>query len=318
MIHSTEPLLPLFFISGVFILGLPLFALHVRRHGLPKDDRIANRRVGPFLGRWLMYYLMWMIGPIERLLIRLEVSPNALTFSSLLLSAAAATALALGRFGLGGWLYLFTGIFDIFDGRVARATGRVTKGGAFYDSIVDRWAEALIFCGLGWYYRSSWVLFLVMIALTASFMVSYARARGEGLGATGGDVGAMQRPERILYLGVGVAMSPVVGAFVFAESDPPLHLLAVVALALVAATSLATALKRSYVIFKQLADAPLDEAATVARAEAPSIAKEGATQSSASLTPAAVAVTPTNGGHDVDDNRRESSSDLGKSEFLVL
>ena len=64
MIQTTEPLLPLFIISGFFILCLPLFALHVRKHGLPKDDRIEKRTVGPFLGRWLMYYLLWIIGPV--------------------------------------------------------------------------------------------------------------------------------------------------------------------------------------------------------------------------------------------------------------
>ena len=267
-----EPLLPLFALTALFVGGLPLFALHVRRHGLTRDERIENRKTGPFLGRYLMYYLMWLIGPVERLLIRLGVSPNMLTLSSLLLSAGAAVALGLGRFGLGGWLFLFTGIFDIFDGRVARATERVTKGGAFYDSIVDRWAEALIFCGLGWYYRDSWVLMLVMLALVASFMVSYARARGEGLGAATADVGAMQRPERILYLGTGVAMSPMVAAL---DGGPhPLHLLAVLALGLVAASSLATAVKRSLVIFRQLRDQPLESASPPAPVAAPAPRKQ--------------------------------------------
>jgi phosphatidylglycerophosphate synthase len=243
-VHSSEPLLPLVALSALFILALPLFALQVRRHGAPRDERIEHRKVGPLLGRWLMYYLLWLIGPVERGLVRLGVSPNVLTLSSLMLSGAAGVAVAVGQFGLGGWLYLFTGILDILDGRVARASGRVTRGGAFYDSIVDRWAEALIFCGLAWYYRESWVLFLVMTALVASFMVSYARARGEGLGSTAGDGGAMQRPERVLYLGAGVALSPMLG--------DPLHVLAVVALGVVAGISLVTALYRSLLIYRDI------------------------------------------------------------------
>jgi phosphatidylglycerophosphate synthase len=254
-LRATEPLLPLVVLTAIFLGGLPLFALHVRRHGLDRDERIEQRKTGPFLGRFLMYYLLWLIAPAERLLVRRGVSPNVLTFSSLLLSAGAAVLVGLGRFGMGGWLYLFTGIFDIFDGRVARATQRVTRAGAFYDSVVDRWAEALIFCGLAYYYRDSWVLLLVLAALIGSFMVSYARARGEALGAAGADVGAMQRPERILYLGVGVAMSPVVVAFQPAGATRPLHVLAVIALGLVAATSLGTALRRSMVIFRQLGHA---------------------------------------------------------------
>jgi phosphatidylglycerophosphate synthase len=269
MTASTEPLLPVVALTALFVGGLPLFALHVRKHGLPFDERIENRKTGPFLGRWLMYYLLWLIAPVEKLLIRTGVSPNVLTFSSLLMSAGAAVALAFGKFGLGGWLYLFTGILDIFDGRVARATGRVTKGGAFYDSVVDRWAEALIFGGLGWYYRETWVLVLVLLALVASFMVSYARARGEGLGAATADVGAMQRPERILYLGAGVALSPILAAL---EGEAhPLHLLAVIALGLVAATSLWTALRRTLVIFQQLRDQPLDPPADPPAASAAEI-----------------------------------------------
>jgi phosphatidylglycerophosphate synthase len=272
-------------LSALFILGVPLFALHVRRHGLTRDERIEHRKVGPLLGRWLMYYLLWLISPIEKALVRLAVPPNLLTLSSLVLSAAAAAAVALGWFGLGGWLYLFTGIFDILDGRVARASGRVTRGGAFYDSIVDRWAEALIFCGLAWYYRESWVLFLVLGALVSSFMVSYSRARGEALGATAGDGGAMQRPERILYLGAGIALSPVVAAL-DGMSGHPLHILTVIALGIVAAISLATALRRSLLIFQQLRQRPLDETPHPPNAESPQSAKadsDDASQPSPSL-----------------------------------
>src|SRR5262249_34830860 len=110
----------------------------------------------------------------------------------------------------------------------------------------DRWAEALIFCGLAWYYKNSWVLLLVVGALGASFLVSYARARGEALGARAADVGAMQRPERILYLRVGLALAPIAAAvFHF-------HPLPVIALALVAATSLWTSVRRTLMIYRQL------------------------------------------------------------------
>jgi phosphatidylglycerophosphate synthase len=256
MTSRSADLLPLVGLSALFILALPLFALHVRRHGLPRDPRIEQRQVGPLLGRWLMYYLLWLIAPVERLLVRLAVPPNLLTLASLSLSAGAAAALALGWFGLGGWLYLFTGILDILDGRVARAAGRASRGGAFLDSVADRWAEALIFCGLGWYYRASWVLVLVLAALATSFMVSYARARGAALGAHTGDAGPMQRPERILYLGLGAALSPLASALF---GGTPLQPLAVIALGLVAVISLYTALGRTLMIFRQLRRQPLDE-----------------------------------------------------------
>jgi phosphatidylglycerophosphate synthase len=255
-------LVPLLFLSALFLLGLPLFALHVHIHGLRRDERIEKRHVGPFLGRWLMYYLLWVIAPVERLLVRLRISPNLLTIASLLTAVAAAAALAFGRFGLGGWLYLFTGILDILDGRVARATGRASRGGAFIDSVVDRGAEAILFSGLAWYYRASWVLLLVLLALTASFLVSYARARGEALGAAGGDTGAMQRPERILYLGAGLALAPLMAAL-DGEGHPPRFMLAVVALIVVAASSLYTALRRTWLIYRALAKQPREERRSV-------------------------------------------------------
>ena len=61
----AEPLLPLVVLSAFFIVFLPLFALHVRRHGLPRDATIEGRKVGPLLGRYLMYYLLWLIAPVE-------------------------------------------------------------------------------------------------------------------------------------------------------------------------------------------------------------------------------------------------------------
>ena len=90
---------------------------------------------------------------------------------------------AVGNFGAGGWLYLLTGILDILDGRIARATGKVSASGAYFDSVMDRYAEIIVFAGFAYFYRDSWVLFLVLAASLGSIMVSYTRARGESLGA---------------------------------------------------------------------------------------------------------------------------------------
>lgn len=236
----------------VLLVGaLGAFLIGVARSGFRRDERIEGRKTGPFLGRTLMYFVLWLIAPVERLFARWRISPHLLTATSLALSAAAALAVFRGHFALGGWLYLLTGLFDILDGRVARATGRAGAGGAYLDSVSDRFAEALFFCGLGWYYRSSPVLLLVFAALVGSFLVSYARARGESLGVADSDGGAMQRPERILYLGFGVALSPA-SALLLSPGPHPLHGLAVAALGLVALSSLITALRRSVRIFRAL------------------------------------------------------------------
>src|SRR5262249_896519 len=92
----------------------------------------------------------------------------------------------------------------------------------------------------------------VLLGLVGSFMVSYARARGEGLDAGGADVGAMQRPERILYMGVGMGLAPVIATFEEPGSVHRFHLLAVVALVLVSVTTAATSVRRALSIYREL------------------------------------------------------------------
>ena len=113
----------------------------------------------------------------------------------------------LGQFSLGGWLYLCSGACDFLDGRLARITGKSSASGAALDSILDRYSEAAMLIGLAWYYRESWVLLPVLAFLAGSFLVPYVRARGEGLGLHL-KVGLMQRPERVVVLGVAVVFSP--------------------------------------------------------------------------------------------------------------
>jgi phosphatidylglycerophosphate synthase len=207
MLASLAPALAL---TAYFVLGLGVFALRARRV-FPADEEVARRPASRLLGRYLRHYLMWMLGPWERALVALGVAPNTLTLASLVTALGAAVALGAGRFALGGWLYLGTGILDILDGRVARASGRVTAGGAFFDSVIDRYAELVVFAGLALFYRGSWVLALVLAAAIGSVMVSYARARGEALGVDV-TVGTMQRPERLFYLGLVMAMAPLAEA----------------------------------------------------------------------------------------------------------
>jgi putative flippase GtrA len=101
-----------------------------------------------------------------------------------------------------------------------------------------------VFVGLSWYYRDSWVLLAAQIAMVGSSLVPYIRARGEAAGVAIKDVGFMPRAERIVYLGVAVAMSPVVEVVVAPNDTHPLHRLAVVGLVLLAVSTQVTALQR--------------------------------------------------------------------------
>jgi CDP-diacylglycerol--glycerol-3-phosphate 3-phosphatidyltransferase len=148
------------------------------------------------------------VGP-ARALGRLGLTPNALTIVGSLLTASVGLLAAQGWWvaaGLCVWLFSLT---DTLDGALARATGRVTPFGAFLDSVCDRYAEAAVFLGVVWWYQSQVDATGVLLGYLAAFgslMVSYARARAEGLDLHG-EVGWFQRPERIVVLGAGFLLT---------------------------------------------------------------------------------------------------------------
>ena len=137
-------------------------------------------------------------------------SPNALTMIGLVLTIVPAYFLFIGCEMWGAIWIIISSLFDMLDGAVARITGRDSKFGAFFDSTIDRYSEFIIFMGLlGWQmqhlntpnFRPD--VMITLIALVGSFMVSYTRARAEGLGIEC-KVGLFGRPERIVVLVVGL------------------------------------------------------------------------------------------------------------------
>jgi CDP-diacylglycerol--glycerol-3-phosphate 3-phosphatidyltransferase len=148
--------------------------------------------------------------PIVDGLIRWGIQPNTITTVGTLLVVASAVAFGVGRARLGGLLYLVSGIVDTLDGGVARARGQVTRFGAFYDSTLDRVGDGATFMGIAVFYllaapgtvaHRELAIIICMVAIIASLLVSYARARAEGLGIDC-KVGLVQRAERIVGLGV--------------------------------------------------------------------------------------------------------------------
>src|SRR5579859_2604072 len=163
---------------------------------------------------------------IMRPLAQLGITPNTLTLLGLVLSMATAIVIARGYFLVGGLLVLFAGIFDMFDGALARARNASTTFGAFLDSTLDRYSESIILFGLFWYtqqaqtlhenlwpfhHEQSWMLSLIYIAVVGSLMVSYAKARAEGLGLEC-KTGLLARPERVVILAIGLLTGTVIWA----------------------------------------------------------------------------------------------------------
>jgi phosphatidylglycerophosphate synthase len=236
-------LLPALVVTSYFVLGYAAYVLRCAIWGEPHDREIESRGRSVVLGFHLRNYFAWVTRPIFSLILISGVPPIAITTFAAVLGIAAGAAIAAGRFAIGGWLFLFSGILDTMDGRLARLRNKVSPAGAAVDSVLDRYVDAVMLMGLGWYYRETWVLLLVLFAMLGTSVVPYIRAKGEGMGVSIKD-GLMQRAERMLYLGGSVALSPILEAILFPYDRHPNHYLAIAGLAFLAITSNLTALNR--------------------------------------------------------------------------
>ncbi|NUR56039.1 MAG: CDP-alcohol phosphatidyltransferase family protein [Acidobacteria bacterium] len=142
---------------------------------------------------------------IIRACVALRIHPNVLTFVGVIINAAAAWQLALGWFVTAGVIMVVANIFDYIDGKVAVELGAVSKFGGFWDSVIDRFSDILLFIGLIYLYshlrRTDYVM-VTSLAMMFSIMTSYTRARAESM-ITRCKVGFMERPERIVLFMIG-------------------------------------------------------------------------------------------------------------------
>ena len=190
-----------------------------------------------------------VVGPVADVFARAGIHPNILSIAGLLLSMAAGLIYGHGSFFWAAWVVVLAGICDTLDGSIARQTNKKSDFGAFFDSTLDRYSDMFLFIGLAYYFAggrpflmtlgageapevSPWTVTAIIFAVAGSFMVSYTRARAEGLGMEC-KAGMMQRPERITLLVIGSLLGavPVIGVL----------LLKLVLLALAISTNLTAA-----------------------------------------------------------------------------
>lgn len=227
-----------------FLGGMVVYAVRCHIRGQYRDEEMQARGSSVLVGMWVRQYFSWLVRPLVDGALRLGIPANAVTTLSVLLATGSGVSLAAGRFALGGWLFVLAGICDFLDGRIARTTGQAGPRGALLDSVLDRYSDAVVLTGLAWYYRDSWVLLAVVLALVGSMMVPYIRARAEGLHLVMKDVGLMQRTERIVYLGAAVALSPILEALLVPMDPHPSHRLAIAGIVMLAASTNFTAIHR--------------------------------------------------------------------------
>ena len=152
--------------------------------------------------------------PIALGLGRLGLTPDGLTLIGFGITVVGAILVALQHWTIGGLVVFLGGVFDMFDGSLARATGKVSRLGAFMDSVFDRWGEALVYLGIvigGELAGHTRVPILAAMAMGSAFMVSYVRAKSEGLGFSSGTgmaaVGIMPREVRLVILSIGLVFA---------------------------------------------------------------------------------------------------------------
>ena len=213
----------------------------------------ARESGAPLVGPRVRAWYKGLLAPFEEALIAARVHPDALTWAQLGVSGLAGAAFWAGWMFVAGWLTILAGTLDILDGGVARRGGIASPRGALVDSLVDRYAEFATFVGLGAFFRDSWLLLAVAVAAFGSLMVSYTRARAEGLGIEL-RLGSAQRPERYVILGFGAWLSDLVAHLTCGLSGRPTHVVLATAVVLLALLSVWTAVERTRHAFREIAE----------------------------------------------------------------
>ncbi len=218
----------------------------------------------------LRYPVYNLINPVVHWLVKMRIHPNAISTAGFVVTLGAGLLYHQDHVRWAGLAVLFGGILDIFDGRVARESGLASKFGSFYDSTLDRISEIIVFIGLASLYNTLRVdmedvvmVYVVMLALGGSMMVSYTRAKAEGLGLDC-SVGLMQRAERVVLLGLGSLI------FGLAWNGLVLSLIIIV----VAVLTNGTAIHRIVWVYKHGSGIPLNEGSDGAPPAGPSSGSE--------------------------------------------
>jgi phosphatidylglycerophosphate synthase/putative flippase GtrA len=237
---------------GIVILLLAAYGARVLVKGRYVSERAKKEPGSIFLNRFFIEFAYWCFEPLERLSVRMGVTPNQLTAASLLSAIGGACAFGTGHFTVGGWLVILCAVCDALDGMVARSRGVASEAGELIDAAVDRYAELATFAGIAAYYRSYPLGFWLSIcSMGGALLVSYARAKGEAQGIEA-RMGSMNRGERATYIGAAGVLAPTFAHFTERGVSHPTFFLMVFTLGLVAVMANITALRRFSFIHGEL------------------------------------------------------------------
>jgi phosphatidylglycerophosphate synthase len=225
-------------------VGTVAYVVRIAMRGVARSERVGRIGGTALVSQGVMEGTYWMIEPIVRGLVAIGVSANGLTWSALVLGVGAGVALGFGGFGLACLLATLSTVGDILDGQVARLTNTGSVKGELLDAAIDRYTEFAFLGGLAMLYHDDVRrLGLVLAALLACFMVSYASAKAEALQVTP-PRGLMRRHERATYLITGAGLTALFGTLLAERFDVPVDMFQLVGLALVAAIGNVAAITR--------------------------------------------------------------------------
>ncbi|OFZ53363.1 MAG: hypothetical protein A2428_10395 [Bdellovibrionales bacterium RIFOXYC1_FULL_54_43] len=201
---------------AIILIALPLilvlaYSVRVLMKGRAHYDRVDRQGSGRFLSKSVMEMGYWGMQPFAKLLVFFQVTPDQISWSSILFGFLGGACLVFGHFGFAAALIAISSILDSLDGMVARMTGTSSEAGEVLDSAMDRYVEFFFLAGLVIYYHEIMpLMILTLVALLGSFMVSYSSlfARAERVKLPPAKW-SMRRPERLVYLVTGAALSPV-------------------------------------------------------------------------------------------------------------
>jgi CDP-diacylglycerol---glycerol-3-phosphate 3-phosphatidyltransferase len=236
----------------IILLLATAYGLRAAAKGRVHFDRIDRQGGSRLLTKGAMELGYWILEPVARLLVLMRITPNEVSWASLVFGFLAGVCLALGHFGFGAIFATICGLLDSLDGMVARISRLASDAGEVLDAAVDRYVEFFFLSGLVIYYREIPVLqALALLALLGSFMVSYSTAKAEAL-QVNPPKGSMRRPERAVYLTVGAALSAVTVPWLEAHREFSVGYPMVAALGLVAFVANVSSIERFWSIAKAI------------------------------------------------------------------
>lgn len=209
-------------INTIVILMMLIFYFTVYRSS-KRNKEIADRQPTVFTNQFFREFWFWFTNPVFQFFLKAKIHPNSITRLSTFFALVSGILFGFGKISTGGWVLAISGTFDMLDGRIARARNQASNAGAFFDSVMDRYADFFVFAGIITFFalvseefsrqpQSYYITGLVLLSMLGAQLISYAKERGHNLGAEH-STGLMQRADRVAVLGLSAVFDPLIDRF---------------------------------------------------------------------------------------------------------